>query len=421
MNMQRRQFLATGIVAASSAVQSGRGEGREASPGLRDFSAVRADFPRANTRTYFNTASSHPLSIHASQVMHNYIDYLTDDVTRAPWTPSESREVFGARLREVKPMFAKLVNAKPSEIAYTRSTTVGENMIVNGMNIQASGGNVVTNDLHFSSCLHNYKMRQKAGLDVRIVKHRDWQIDIRDMERVVDRNTKLIAIALVSNVNGYLHEVKAISELAHTYGAYVYADIIQCAGAVPIDVKAMGIDFAACSTYKWLMGLTGFAFLYVREDLQGTVVRPTQFGGGVQFNYAPWVPTPDAGREEIIFNPRSGASRYQVGNVSDIAAVCQSESLKYIQQLGVDNIRAHAKSLTERLQKELPSMGYPSITPRENESTIVTFLLKDPEGTREKLKKANIELTIRFGNHMRIAVSVFNNHADVEHLLEVLS
>ncbi len=73
------------------------------------------------------------------------------------------------------------------------------------------------------------------------------------MERVVDSNTRLVSMALISNVNGYLHDVKAISDLAHTHGAYVYADVIQAAGNTPIDVKAIGLDLCACSSYKWLM------------------------------------------------------------------------------------------------------------------------------------------------------------------------
>jgi selenocysteine lyase/cysteine desulfurase len=72
------------------------------------------------------------------------------------------------------------------------------------------------------------------------------------------------------------------------------------------------------------------------------------------------------------------------------------------------------------LQKELPRMGYPSITPKDNESPIVTFLVKDAKATAERLRKAKIELTLRFGNQMRIAVSVFNNDADVDRLLEAL-
>ena len=419
MSVNRREFLISSAAAASSinAVP-----GRALTP-RADPSAWRADFPIAKDRVYFNSASEHPVSIHSASAMKKFIDYLATDLTRAEWVdpPPESKTYSGARLDEIKAMFAKLINAKPSEIAFVKSTQVGENIVVNGMDIQASGGNVVTNDLHYESCLYSYKMRQKAGLDVRIVKHRDWQIDTRDLEKAVDGKTRLIATTLVSNVNGLLQDTKAMSNLAHAHGAYLFADIIQGCGAVPIDVKAMGIDFASCSTYKWLMGLRGFAYLYVREDLQDKVVKPTQFAGGVRFNYSPWTSTPQPNLPEIDFTPHRGAGQYDVGNVSHVASICQYESLQYIQRLGIENIRAHARSLTERLQKELPGMGYPCITPKGNESPIVTFLVKDPKATAGRLRKANIELTLRFGNQMRIAVSVFNSREDVDRLLRALA
>ncbi len=413
MNTNRRDFLTAAALAAVSGTASTVPSG----------AAWRADFPIAANRVYFNSASEHPVSIHSARAMKRYIDYLTTDLTRAEWvnTPREVADYRDARLRQIKPMFGSLINAKPSELAFVKSTQVGENIVVNGMDIQASGGNVVTNDLHYEACLYSYKMRQKAGLDVRIVRNRDWQIDMRDLEKVVDRKTRLIATTLVSNVNGLLQNVKAMSDLAHAHGAYLFADIIQGAGAIPIDVKAMGIDFASCSTYKWLMGLRGFGYLYVREDLQGTVVKPTQFGGGVRFNYAPWTSQPDPGVPEIGFTPRKGTAEYEVGNDSNVASFCQYESLQYIERLGIDNIRAHARSLTNRLQKELPGLGYRSITPVGNESPIVTFLVKDPKAVAERLRKANIELTLRFGNQMRIAVSVFNTGEDVDRLLHALA
>ena len=406
--MNRRQFFAT-AAATGSAASAGT------SSGSPDFSAVREDFPRARTAAYLDNASCHPLSVHAAAALHRYIDWAAKDVGE-PWWPGWAQ----ART-EAKSLFAKLINAKPSEIAFARSTIEAESNLLNGMAIQASGGNVVTNDLHYSAAIYNYRMRQKDGLDVRIVKHRDWQIDIRDMERVVDRNTRLIAIALVSNVNGYLHDVSKLSELAHAHGAYLYADIIQCAGAIPIDVRAMGIDFAACSTYKWLMGVKGFGFLYVREDLQGAVVKPVQHSGGVRFNYAPWVEQPDAGLDEIAFSPVAGPSRYEVSYPSYEGAICALESLKYIHRLGVENIRAHARALTGRLQKEMPVAGYPSITPPDNESPIVAFAAKDPQRAMEKLRKAGVHAAMRFGNKMRISPSVFNNQEDVDRLLAALA
>jgi len=236
----------------------------------------------------------------------------------------------------------------------------------------------------------------------------------------VDGNTRLIAIALVSNVNGHLAEVKALSDLAHARGAYLYADIIQAAGAVPIDVKAMGIDLAACSTFKWLMGVKGFGFLYVRQDLQGTAVKPSQHSGGVRFNYAPWVREPDPALAEIAFAPTPGPACYEVSYPSYEGAVCAQESLRYIHWLGVDNIRKHARTLIDRLQEELPARGYPSITPRGNESPIAAFVAKDPERTMTSLRNAGVHVAMRHGDKMRISPSVFNNQEDVDRLLAAL-
>src|SRR5260370_14756251 len=188
--------------------------------------------------------------------------------------PAQGRGAYADEaLRQVKPLFARLINAKPAEVGLVMCTKAGEAAIVNRLNIQGSGGNLVTNDLQYAGSVHDYIGRRKAGMDVRIVKHRDWHIDLADMERAVDRKTKLISITLVSNVNGHVENAKAISDLAHSHGAYLYSDIIQAAGRVPVDVKALVIDFAACCNYKWLEGARGGGSLYVREDLQGTVAR----------------------------------------------------------------------------------------------------------------------------------------------------
>ena len=240
------------------------------------------------------------------------------------------------------------------------------------------------------------------------------------MERAVDRDTRLISVALVSNVNGYLADVTALSDLAHANHAYLFADIIQAAGAVPIDVQAMGIDFAACSTFKWLMGVKGFGFLYVRADLQGTVVKPTQHHGGVRLNYSPWVEEPDPDEVEVAFAPMSGPACYEVSYPSYEGAICAQESLAYIHRLGVKNIRNHARTLTDRLQEELPQRGYPTITPRGTESPIVAFEVNDPPATTVRLRDAGVHVAMRYGNKMRLSPSVYNNQEDVDRLLDSL-
>ena len=225
MAINRRQFLSS--TAAVSAA---------ASPKLPEFEAIRSEFPRATQQVYLDAAANSPLPKYTAEGMRRYMDFHM-------YGPGEGRGQYAAEAaRQIKPLFGKLINAKPSEIGLIMCTKAGEAAVVNGLRIQESGGNLVTNDLHYAGSVHDYIGRRKAGMDVRIVKHRDWRIDLRDMEKAVDRKTKLISITLVSNVNGWVENAKALSELAHAHGAYLYADIIQAAGSVPVDVKALGLD-----------------------------------------------------------------------------------------------------------------------------------------------------------------------------------
>lgn len=380
-----------------------------------DFDKIREDFPRIRDEVYMDNASTHPINIYTAAALHRYAEWAKNEVGE-PWWPgwSDSRD-------ECKQSFAKLINADADEIAFARSTVEAENNILTGMDL--SKGNVVTTDLHYAPSVYSYKMREKRnGLEVRIVKHQDWRFDVRDFEKVVDKNTKLVAITLVSNVNGFIvDDVRAIADLAHANGAVLYVDFIQGVGAVPVDVKAMGIDMAACSTFKWLMGSKGFGFLYVRKDLQDTVVPTIHHNGGVVFNYAPWTNSPDPSKEEIHFTPRTGPGIYEVSYPSYEGVTCALASLKYIHQLGVPNIRNYVRTLTGKLAKEMPRLGYPSITPEGNESPIIVFEARDPDATMRKLRAQNIHVAMRFGNKLRISPSIYNNMADIDRLLDVLS
>jgi selenocysteine lyase/cysteine desulfurase len=380
-----------------------------------DFNRIREDFPRVKQEIYMDNASTHPINIYTAAALHRYAEWAKNEVGE-PWWPLWS----DTRL-ECKASFAKLINADPEEIAFARTTVEAENNILNGMDFK--GGNVVTTDLHYSASLYSYKMReQRDGLKVKIIKHNDWKFNVKDFEGVIDKNTKLVAITLVSNVNGFVVEdVKKISDLAHANGAVLYVDFIQGVGAVPVDVKAMGIDIAACSTFKWLMGSKGFGFMYVRKDLQDTVVRTTHHNGGISYNYAPWVDQVDPSKPEISFKATTGPGMYEVSYPSYEGVSCAIASLKYIHELGVNNIRNHTRTLTNKLAAEMPRLGYPSITPAGNESPIIVFVAKNPEETMTKLRAAKIHVAMRFGNKLRISPSIYNNLSDIDKLLEVLS
>lgn len=401
MSINRRQFLGSGAALAAAA-------------SVPDFASIRKEFPRATREVYLDAAAHIPLPKYTLEGIRRYLDFHM-------YGPGEGRGEYAAEAqRQVRPLFARLINAKPSEIGLVMCTKAGEAAVVNGLRIQQSGGNVVTNDLHYAGAIHDYIGRRKAGMDVRIVKHRDWRIDLRDMERAVDRNTKLVSITLVSNVNGWVEDARALSELAHAHGAYLYADIIQAAGSVPVDVKALGIDFAACSNYKWLQGVRGAGFLYVREELQGGPLADLSFPGYVYFNYPPWVEAPAAG-EEFPYLPPKNAARYEPGNVNYAGYAGQYEALKRILALGAENIYEHARPLCDRLKKELPALGYKLITPLEARSSIVVVQAKDLKTTQQRLRKAGIQVTSAGRNRVRISPGVYNNMEDIDRLLAALS
>jgi selenocysteine lyase/cysteine desulfurase len=406
MLTNRRQFLGSAAAASSMA----------AAPSTSaDFAAVRKEFPRVTQQVYLDAAAHIPLPKYTAEGMRRYMDFHM-------YGPGEGRgEYAGEAVRQVKPLFARLINAQPSEIGLVVCTKAGEAAVVNGLRIQESGGNLVTNDLHYAGSIHDYVGRRKAGLDVRIVKHRDWRIDLRDMERVVDKKTKLISITLVSNVNGWVEDAKALSELAHAHGAYLYADIIQAAGSVPMDIKALGIDFAACSNYKWLQGARGAGFLYVRQDLQGSAVKDLSFPGYVRFNYSPWVTSLEAAEEEFPYVAPKNGSRYEPGNVSYVAYAGQYEALKRILALGPERIYGHTKPLCDRLKSQLPELGYKLITPLDAASSMVVAQAKDLKATQEKLRKANIQVTTTGVNRIRISPAVYNNMEDIDRLLKALA
>ena len=409
MKVHRRTFLrgATGLAATLSGVKTG-----SAASGATDFSTLRQDFHLRPGQTYLNSARHYPLNVHAERALRSYLEHMKRD----PADESERR-----RLHGVKSRFAKLINAKPSEIAFTPGTMAGEMILMDGLGLENSGYNLVTNDLPYSASLYNYSQRKKHGLDLRIVKHSNWRTDLRQVERAVDNKTRLISVAMVSNMNGYVEDVKALSDLAHAHGGYLYADIIQCAGSVPIDVRAMGIDFAACSMYKFLMGIHGFGFLYIREDLQGSVVKSTAMHGGVRLNYRPWVEEPEAGKPAIIIGDRKGAGRFEVGAPPFVSYAAAEASLKLIERLGVENIQAHARTRIDRLRREMAAIGYSTVTPEGNGSSIISFRVKDPETTQKKLERASVIVTmIAQYKLMRVSISVFTTDADLDQLVNAL-
>jgi selenocysteine lyase/cysteine desulfurase len=410
MSPNRREVLA-GIGGLALAPWFDTSAGAGFSPPLPVSFPRKADFEIAPGYTYISGAYTHPMPKAAAEA---YLQVV------------QRRATIGAPPAGARPdprrAFAALINAKPTEISYVPNTSTGENLVVESLGIRKFDRNVVTDELHFEGALIHLMELKKQGLDLRVVKQRDGRIDIKDMERVVDNKTKLIEISLVSMYNGFQHDLKAVCDLAHAHGAYVYADIIQGVGAVPIDVRATGLDFASTATYKWLMGDFGLGFFFVREDLLGKVIQRPHWS---------YESAPDAAIHLSPFDPQHGtpvtwtpgtnaATYFQLGTMATSVAAALGVSIPYIQQLGVENIQQHRQPMLKRLQQEMPRLGFTPQTPLDSTSPIVTFAIEDTATVNRKLQAARVN--IRVADYwVRIAPSIYNDMADIERLLEALA
>ncbi|HET6564994.1 MAG TPA: aminotransferase class V-fold PLP-dependent enzyme [Xanthomonadales bacterium] len=391
--------------------------------GQADDVAAGATVPASNTLpfkqgfvdsgiTYLDAGSQHPISIAAQAEAHKYLAHRALDPAAAGYERND---------RGVLEKYAKLVNADLDEITFVQSTTAGEQMILRALGLPESGGHIVCDTLHFFGSLPLYEEMAKQGCKVSWVRDRDGRIPLEDMKKAITPGTRLVALSLVSTINGFEHDLKAVCDMAHEAGALVFADIIHAVGCVPVDLHASGVDFASGASYKWLMGEFGLGFMYVRKEVQAQLKR-TNYGyygmSAFQSHIYPFDPPGDTIADYAFQDNATGL--FALGTHAHTAIAILNSSLDYIHSIGVENIQAHAQTLVSRLKQELPERGYTLMTPLECTTPMVACALENARGTLgPKLREANIRTTVS-SNRFRVSVSVFNDMGDIDRLLDVL-
>jgi selenocysteine lyase/cysteine desulfurase len=362
---------------------------------------------------YLDAAYTHPMSSATRAAYVEYLQHRVIDDTRIG--PGNNARDLAVRL------YAKLINAAAGEIAVVPSTMEGENLIAASLGLNQSGG-VVTDALHYDGSLVLYGELAKRGIPVKIVAPQGGGIDLADVEAAISKETRLVAVSLVSSTTGFQYDLKTLCDLVHSKGALVYADIIQAAGAVPVDVKASGVDFCSCGCYKWLMGDFGAAFLYVRPDRLAELKRVQIGWRQVRHQVTHVFPFDEPGSALGEWTLGSDtAAIFEVSTPAWGSLACVAESLAYIGSIGVDAIVRHREPLIERLRQELPKRGFAPLTPSDSAGPILVFSYKGAAARFGKaLRDKNIHLSI-YENRLRISPSVYNDMEDIQRLVSVLS
>lgn len=299
--------------------------------------------------------------------------------------------------QSVRGLAAELFGLPGAEaIAFMPSVSDGMNALSHALPVRA-GDNVVIEDREFGAVLYPWLHLERQGVEVRLVRQRDWDANESAFRAAIDGRTRAVAVSQVSFLTGLQHNLEALSELAHAHGAWFVVDATHAAGAVP--VPGMLCDFVLSACYKWLLGWHGVVLLgWNRERVPE--VEPAILG---------WK-TPESvpDREQPKAYTRSeDATRFEIGNPSYVGIFVLENALRYLQQIGIARIAEHDRSMGGSLNRALRELGLDVATPLEPafRAGNTCFWHARPEALAAQLAEAGIWVTggdgrIRIGTHL---------------------
>ncbi len=344
-------------------------------------SLVRAEFAPKNT--YLNTASSGLLPARTVAALREAAQIRADGRPLDPLFED---------VETARASFARLAGVPAGRVAAGASVAAHTGLVAASL---PAGAEVLTAEDDFTSVVNPFHAR--GDLKVRAV----------PLERLADSvrpDTALVAVSAAQSADGRIADLPALREAARQHGARTYVDFSQAGGWLPMDADAY--DYTVCTTFKWLVGPHGAAFLVVPEDLGG--LTPILAGWVAGEN--PW---------DSCYGPVAelahSARRFDISPALFTYAGVR-HSLALVEELGVDAVHAHDLALAERFRTGLAGLGRePLPAPGSAIVSVPGLGHRQPE-----LSAAGIEVSNRAGN-LRASFHLYNTVADVERLLDVLS
>ena len=370
-------------------------------PGAR----IRSRFPIFEHMTYANSCSQGALSL---DVRKAYEEYLAGwDEQGAEW------EHWVDRAEAARATFARLVGAATDEVAVTTSVSQAVSALVSALPLERARNRIVISEFEFPTVGQIAHAQELRGAEVVHVRpDEDGRIPVERFADAIDERTALVCCTAISYRSGYRLDVAGVARLAREQGALCLADAYQTAGAVPLDVGALGVDFLAAGTVKYLLASAGLAFMYVRRRLHERLL-PTQTG---------WFADEDIFQMDISdYSPAPTARRFDSGTppVPNIYAGIAGMGL--VESVGVGAIEAHVRSLVGRLLAGLDELGARITTPLgEGEyGPLVCVAATDAEELVRALAGERIVTSSR-DSSLRISLHLYNVEEDVERILRAL-
>lgn len=397
-----------------------------------DVSRIKEDFPVLRRQIYGrplvyldNAATSQkPQSV--IDAISDYYSGYNSNVHRGVHTLAAEAT---AAYEDSRKKVAEFVNGDdPKSIIFTRNTTESINLVAHSWgrrHLFANDEIVLTAMEHHSNIVPWQLLAKDVGCKIRVLDITDdGYLRLDQLEKLLNKKTRLVAFTHVSNAVGTINPVRKIADAAHAHGALVLIDGAQGMPHDTVDVEAMGADFFACSPHKAL-GPTGVGVLWARRDLLEEM--DPFLGGGemirdVSFERSTWAAVPH---------------KFEAGTPSIADVIGMGAALDYLSALGMDNIRAHEQEVIayalERLQ-ELPFLTVYGPENPQDRCGLVSFNDKDihPHDLGTVVDRHGV--AIRAGHHCakplmrrlglvasaRASFYVYNDMEDVDSLVEAL-
>jgi cysteine desulfurase/selenocysteine lyase len=318
-----------------------------------------------------------------------------------------------SRVEETRRLFAELIHADPSEIAFVGNTSEGLSTIASGLKWR-SGDVVIVPVPDFPANIYPWMNLERSGVKVHVFKRKDsGELRVAELEKSLPPRARLLTVSSVDFSSGFYSDLEAFGELCRRKGILFCVDAIQSLGVIPMDVRRFGIHFLATGGHKWLLGTMGAGALFVAGEAGGEI-HPTRVG---------WKSVTD---EEdffrIHFDLKSDARRFEPGTMNVLGIAALGAAVELIQELGVEEIRRRVFALNDLFWEGLRSRGLNVVTSmRDSErSGILSFLPPIDGETIFRIFSRNYIMVSLRGDRIRLSPHFYNNIEDVDAFFKVL-
>ena len=371
-----------------------------------DFDALRRRFPVLERKTYLNSGSYCALADTVRDALNAYMDDRL--AVGANW------DVWITKNEAVRSAMAAVLCVTPDEIAVTASASAGINALASALDFSGPRNKVVISDFEFPTNAQIWHAQERRGAQVvHVPRAADGYIPLENFARLIDEQTQLVAVTQVCFRNGARLDIAGITRLAHERGARVMVDCYQAIGAMTVDARALGVDFAVGGMLKYLLGTAGIGFLYVRSELIRGLV-PHNSG---------WFAQQDIAAMDITANrPSQTARRFEAGTPPVVNCYAAEAGLKIILDVGTQAIETRVRALARRCLEGLAGIGWPAVTPMDDarRGPMVAVPSRDAAGLFGRLLEQDIVTSFRDDN-VRATIHFYNSNQDIDRFVAAMT